>query len=68
MLRIKLKAFTDRTYNFTIKPPPTSWFVKKALGLERLSGHRAKCSGELSVKYVYEIAKVKKELDPDMKN
>lgn len=68
MLRIKLRAFTDRTYNFIIKPPPTSWFVKKALGKETLSGHRAKLSGELSVKYVYEIAKIKKELDPDLKN
>lgn len=38
------------------------------MGLETLSGHRAKPSGDLSVKYVYEIAKIKKELDPDLKS
>lgn len=67
-LRIKLKAFTDRTYTFIIKPPPTSWFVKKAMGKEKLSGHRAISSGVLNVKYVYEIAKIKKEVDPDLRD
>lgn len=34
LLRVKLEAFDDRTYKYIIKPPPTSWFIKKALGKE----------------------------------
>ena len=67
-LRIKLKAFTDRTFTFIIKPPQTSWFIKKAIGKEKLSGHRAISSGVINIKHVYEIAKIKKEIDPDLKN
>lgn len=67
-LRIKLQAFTDRTYKYIIKPPPTAWFIKKAMGAEKLSGHRSTLAGQVSVKYIYEIAKIKKELDPDLKD
>src|SRR3954470_16399456 len=28
-MRIVLKAFTDRSYQFVVKPPPTSWFLKR---------------------------------------
>lgn len=60
-------AFTDRTYNYKIKPPPTSWFIKKCVGLEKLgnlTGHRV--VGELPLQYVYEIAKIKREMDEDL--
>lgn len=36
--------------------------------MEKLSGHRSSLSGEISVKYIYEIAKIKKEHDPDLKD
>ena len=68
LLRIKLKAYTDRTYKYIIKPPPTSWFIKKALGKVSLSGNKNTRSGRIDVKYVYEIAKIKKELDEGLKN
>lgn len=67
LLRVKLSAFDDRTYNYIVKPPPTSWFVKKCLGKERLSGNRNNRSGVIGIKYIYEIAKIKKELDPDLR-
>lgn len=38
-MRIKLTSFEDRTYKFDIRSPPISWFVKKAIGKEKLSGH-----------------------------
>jgi ribosomal protein L11 len=60
-------AFTDRTYKYKIKPPPTSWFIKKCVGLEKLgnlTGHRI--VGELSIQYIYEIAKIKREMDEDL--
>jgi large subunit ribosomal protein L11 len=31
-MKVKLTAFTDRTFKFKIKPPETSWFLKKATG------------------------------------
>jgi len=31
-LKVKLTAFTDRTFKFILKPPETSWFLKKATG------------------------------------
>lgn len=67
-MRIRLKAYTDRTYNFVVKPPPTSWFIKRCAMVPYGSDiPRKKFIGELGVKYVYEIAKIKKEVDPDFK-
>lgn len=51
-----------------MKPPPTSWFIKKAVGLPKASdkpGHNV--AGRLGIKYLYEIAKVKQQVDPDLK-
>ena len=31
-MRVVLKAFADRSYEFVVKPPPTSWLIKKAIG------------------------------------
>jgi large subunit ribosomal protein L11 len=68
-MRIVLKAYTDRSYNFVVKPPPTSWFLKRCamvpVGTEYAQKRFFTAVG---VKYIYEIAKVKKDLDPDLKN
>ena len=66
-MRVKLTAFVDRSFKFIVKPPPTSWFIKKAAGLPKGSeepGHTS--AGKVSIKYLYEIAKVKQEVDPDL--
>lgn len=66
-LKVKLTAYTDRTFKFKIKPPETSWFLKKAAGKAKftpLPGHYLYC--QIPIQYVYEIAKIKKELDPDL--
>lgn len=66
-LKVKLTAFTDRTFKFKVKPPETSWFLKKAAGVQKftpLAGHYMFV--EVPIQYVYEIAKIKKELDPDL--
>ena len=67
-MRVCLKAYVDRSFRFTVKPPPTSWFIKKASGIPKGSedpGHTS--AGRVSVKYIYEIAKIKQEIDPDLK-
>ena len=64
-MRVVLKAFVDRSFTFVIKPPPTTWFIKKASGLAKLSdmpGHNI--AGRVSIKYIYEAAKIKQECDP----
>lgn len=66
-MRVLLKAFQDRTYEYKIKPPPTSWYLKRLGGIQfggHISGYRYYSS--INIKYIYELAKIKKEFDPDM--
>jgi len=65
VMRVKLIAFEDRTFNYAICPPPTTWFLKKAAGVTKgaaMPGHSL--VGAVSVKALFEIAKIKKEHDP----
>ena len=67
-LRIVLKAYTDRTYSFIVKPPPTSWFLKRCAMVPMGTGTPGKrIVGHVGVKYIYEIAKIKMALDPDFR-
>ncbi|CAE6474359.1 unnamed protein product [Rhizoctonia solani] len=50
----------DRTFTFVTKTPPTSYFLKKAAGIEKGTarpGHD--WVGTLTLKHIYEIAKIK---------
>lgn len=53
----------DRTFTFVTKTPPTMWLVKQAAGIETASGEAGRPNvapaGTLSVKHVYEIARIK---------
>jgi large subunit ribosomal protein L11 len=67
-LRIVLKAYTDRTYTFIVKPPPTSWFLKRCAMVQLGTGTpRRRIIGHIGCKYIYEIAKIKMALDPDFR-
>lgn len=55
----------DRSFNFEMKSPPTGYLLLKALGLEKAQGQpnigkTDGVCGELSLKHIYEIAKIKK--------
>ena len=68
-MRVLLKAYADRSFTFSVKPPPTTWFIKKASGLTHGSEKPGQVeAGRLSVKYVYEIAKIKQEVDPELRS
>ena len=68
-LKVRLTAFTDRTFKFIVKPPETTWFLKKAAGKDKFTPLPAHfIFTPIPVQYIYEIAKVKKEMDPDLKN
>ena len=68
-MRVILTAYADRSFKFIIKPPPTSWFIKKASGLNKGSDKAGQnITGRVGIKYLYEIAKVKQEIDPHLKH
>ena len=50
----------DRTFTFITKTPPTAYFLKKAAGIEKGAakpGHEV--TGTISLKHIYEIARIK---------
>lgn len=57
---VVLTAYKDKSFEWEMKTPPASYFIKKAAGLSKggeRPGHGDK--GCISLKHVYEIAKVK---------
>lgn len=53
----------DRSFQFELKSPPTAWLLMQAAGIEKGSSDpkRAKV-GTVSLKHVFEIAKIKKSV------
>jgi large subunit ribosomal protein L11 len=52
-------VYEDKSYDWTLKGPPSSWYIKQATGLARgadRAGHES--VGAISLKHLYEIAKV----------
>ena len=64
-MRVLLSAYMDRSFKFVVKPPPTTWFLKKACGITKCSDMpNQNIVGRIGMKYIYEIAKAKQEVDP----
>lgn len=52
----------DRSFTFELKSPSTSWLILQAAGMEKGSAEAGKkVEGKISLKHVYEIAKVKQK-------
>lgn len=50
----------DRTFTFETRTPPTSLLLKRAAGITAGSGRAgSEMVGDVSVKHIYEIAKIK---------
>lgn len=64
-LSVSLAALTDRTFEFTIKSPPTSYLLKQAAGLEKgaLQPTPDVETGRVTPEAIFEIAKVKQKDD-----
>ncbi|XP_043716663.1 50S ribosomal protein L11-like [Telopea speciosissima] len=63
-MAVTITAFKDNTFEFTVKSPSVTWYLKKAAGIEfgsRLPGHVV--ASVLTLKHIYEIAKIKQS-DP----
>uniref|UniRef100_A0A060T9Q0 Large ribosomal subunit protein uL11m n=1 Tax=Blastobotrys adeninivorans TaxID=409370 RepID=A0A060T9Q0_BLAAD len=51
----------DRSFTFELKSPPTAWLLMQAAGIEKGSATPNTVKvGKLSLKHIYEIAKIKK--------
>uniref|UniRef100_A0A7S0PW45 Large ribosomal subunit protein uL11m n=1 Tax=Coccolithus braarudii TaxID=221442 RepID=A0A7S0PW45_9EUKA len=63
-MQVRVSAFADRSFTFTVQRPTTSYFLLKAAGLQKGSSTPGRTNvGRLSVKHIYEIAQVKHQ-DP----
>ena len=59
-LRVFVKVYSDKTFEWQLKTPPSTWLIKKAAGLERAAdkpGHEL--AATVSLKHLYEIARLK---------
>ena len=62
MVPVELTAFSNRTFDFTTRTPPTSWLLKRVAAVHKGAQKPGKkFVGEVHVKEVLEIAKVKAE-------
>jgi large subunit ribosomal protein L11 len=58
----------DRTFTFVVKSPPTTYFLKKAAGITKgAQTPGTEVVGNVSLKHVYEIAKIKQQ-DQNLKH
>jgi len=63
-MRVYINAFADKTFNFAVKNPQTSYLIKKCAGVERASktpGPGREEVGVITLKHVYHIAQMKQE-------
>lgn len=60
-LGVRLSAFTDRSFKFDVRSPPTSYLILKAAGLAKgpAAPNPEVASGYITPEAVYEIAKIK---------
>jgi large subunit ribosomal protein L11 len=57
---VEITVYEDRTYSFITKTPPTSDLLKKALSVEKASGHAGhEAAGTLTRQKLREIAEIK---------
>ena len=63
-MRVKLIAYEDKTFTYTLFAPPTSWYLKRVTGLAKGASNHQAPVGEVSLTAVYEIALSKEKHDP----
>jgi len=61
VLPVTVSVKPDRTYDLQITTPQTAWLCRQAAGIRSVVRKSGEYSGVISVKHVYEIAKVKSQ-------
>eukprot|EP00461_Guttulinopsis_vulgaris_P004769 UN04771 len=68
-LRVDFTAFPDKTFSFVPSAPKSTWFLKQAAGIHvGAAAPNKEIVGTVHVKQIYEIAKIKKQLEPKLAN
>jgi len=64
-LGVRLSAMSDRSFKFQIKTPPTTYLIKRVVGLEKGPSNPSPETpvGYITPEAVYEIAKIKLQDD-----
>ena len=62
-LGVRLSAFSDRSFKFDVRSPPTSYLILKAAGMEKGPAQPSpeRASGYITPEAVYEIARLKQK-------
>ncbi|EGI63805.1 PREDICTED: 39S ribosomal protein L11, mitochondrial [Acromyrmex echinatior] len=61
--RVKVKS--DRSYDLIIHKPPTTYYLKQAAGIQKGKIKKGEVAGKITLKHLYEIAKIKLEDPPN---
>ncbi|XP_020288054.1 39S ribosomal protein L11, mitochondrial [Pseudomyrmex gracilis] len=64
-LPCRVKVNSDRSYELTIHKPPATYYLKQAAGIQKGRQRKGEVAGKITLKHLYEIAKIKSE-DPPM--
>lgn len=59
----KIHIEPDRTFSFVVRSPPAAYLLKRAAGLDSGAATHTEPVGTLSLKHIYEIARIKVEDD-----
>ncbi|XP_058810002.1 large ribosomal subunit protein uL11m [Phymastichus coffea] len=60
----RIKPNLDRSYTLTTHLPPAVYYLKQAAGIQRGRMHANEIAGKITLKHLYEIAKIKSEDPP----
>ncbi|XP_063985960.1 large ribosomal subunit protein uL11m isoform X2 [Diachasmimorpha longicaudata] len=64
-LPVRVKVHGDRTYDMVIHQPPATYFLMQAAGIQRGAMNSGKeVAGKLTLRHLYEIAKIKSQDPP----
>ncbi|XP_077262980.1 mitochondrial ribosomal protein L11 [Temnothorax americanus] len=64
-LPCRVKVHSDRTYDLVIHKPPTTYYLKQAAGIQKGRIKKGEVAGKITLKHLYEIAKIKIEDPPN---
>ncbi|KYN38796.1 39S ribosomal protein L11, mitochondrial [Trachymyrmex septentrionalis] len=64
-LPCRVKVNSDRSYNLVIHKPPTIYYLKQAAGIQKGRIKKDEVAGKITLKHLYEIAKIKLEDPPN---
>lgn len=64
-LRVAVRVYSDKSFEWDLKTPPSTWLIKQSAGLARAADKPGEeFAGTVSLKHIYEIAMLKQRDTP----